>query len=42
MDKALRMAKTSATGSLKLSLGLVTSTVVAAVGTIILPIYSRY
>src|SRR3990170_4467666 len=36
MDKASEMAKTSATGSLKLSLGLVASTVIMAVGTIIL------
>jgi O-antigen/teichoic acid export membrane protein len=36
MNKALKMAKASATGSLKLSLGLVTSSVIMAVGTIIL------
>lgn len=36
MDEALEMAKTSATGSLKLSLGLATSTAITAVGTIIL------
>ena len=36
MDKALEMGKTSATGSLKLSLGLVISTVIMTVGVIIL------
>ena len=36
MDKAVEMGKTSATGSLKLSLGLVASTVILAAGTIIL------
>jgi len=36
MDKAFDMAKASASGSLKLSVGLATSTVILAVGTIVL------
>jgi O-antigen/teichoic acid export membrane protein len=36
MDRAIELGKTSATGSFQLFVGVVTSTVIMAVGTIIL------